>query len=70
MSTQGFDPSARGGLPAVPRRSFLQFGATGLALGAVSAHGTNNQRGDQPQHTGIDRWTATSTGDRELRRHD
>jgi ketosteroid isomerase-like protein len=31
----------------LPRRSFLQFGAAGLALGAVSAHGSSDQEGDQ-----------------------
>ncbi|MGZ4792473.1 MAG: nuclear transport factor 2 family protein [Ilumatobacteraceae bacterium] len=48
MSTREFDPSARGGLPTLPRRSFLQFGGTGLALGAVmtrggSLHGSSDQ---------------------------
>jgi ketosteroid isomerase-like protein len=48
MSTQGFDHTARGGLPTLPRRSFLQFGGTGLALGAVLARGgILNEKGDQ-----------------------
>jgi len=46
MSNQGFEPSGGGGLPAVPRRSFLQFGGTGLALGTVLSRGGGSDEED------------------------
>jgi hypothetical protein len=39
MWTQVLDPLARGGGPTLPRRSFLQFGGTGLVLGAGLSRG-------------------------------
>jgi ketosteroid isomerase-like protein len=48
MSTRESVPPAREGLPTVPRRSFLQFGASGLAVGAVLARGgKTDEGGDQ-----------------------
>ncbi len=47
MSTHTFDTSAREGLPTVPRRSFLQFGGAGLALGTVLTRGVSPGNGGE-----------------------